>query len=212
LGDGGARVLKPNRGNGGIGVQKVELISPSPAGNDSVVRVQDARLRDEVTECMPLRAFMESSAHSLRETGPLIDQPFQPRITEGIIRCYIVKDEVVGFARQYPGEPAPDNDPSARRVFGLPAQKTMFGPDEPSLLVLRRRVESEWVPAMQKLVDVDTASLPALWDADFLLGPKSAAGEDTYVLCEVNVSSVLPFPPDAPSKLARATLAALHGC
>ena len=140
----------------------------------------------------------------------MIDQPFQPRIAEGMIRCYVVKDEVVGFARQFPREPMPGVDPSARRIFGLPAQKTMFAPDEPTLSTLRRRVESDWVPAMQKLVDVDTASLPALWDADFLLGPKTASGEDTYVLCEINVSSVLPFPPEAPAKLARATLAALR--
>jgi hypothetical protein len=141
--------------------------------------------------------------------GPLLDQPFQPRITEGIIRCYLVKTEVVGFARQYPGEPVPGADPSARHIFGLPAKKTMLAPDESTLSVLRRRVESEWVPALQKLVDVDTASLPALWDADFLLGPQAASGDDTYVLCEINVSSVLPFPPEAPQKVAEATLAAV---
>jgi hypothetical protein len=127
-----------------------------------------------------------------------------------MIRSYVVKDAVVGFARQYASEPAPGTDPSVqRRVFGLPAQKTMFGPDELTLRTLRERVEREWVPAMQKLVDVDDASLPALWDADFLLGPTTGSGDDTYVLCEINASSVLPFPPEALSKLARAALAAL---
>jgi hypothetical protein len=28
-------------------------------------------------------------------------------------------------------------------------------------------------------------------------------GQDTYVLCEINVSSVLPFPEQAPSEIAR---------
>ena len=37
-------------------------------------------------------------------------------------------------------------------------------------------------------------SLPVLWDADFLYGPRTASGDDTYVLCEINVSSVIPFP------------------
>jgi hypothetical protein len=210
----GARVLKPQRGNGGIGVLKLELVSHPPTTLDSIVRVQAARLRDELTEDMSLSTFIESCTRNFTDangSGMLIDQPFQPRITEGMIRCYVVKDEVVGFARQFASEPAPDIDPSApRRVFGLPAQKTMFGPDEPTLGELRERVESEWVPAMQKLVDVDTASLPALWDADFLLGPVTASGEDTYVLCEINASSVLPFPPDALPTLARATLAALR--
>jgi hypothetical protein len=36
-----------------------------------------------------------------------------------------------------------------------------------------------------------------------MYGPKTAAGEDSYVLCEINVSSVIPFPPAAPEKIAR---------
>jgi hypothetical protein len=71
-------------------------------------------------------------------------------------------------------------------------------------------METDWVPAMQSIVDLDASSLPALWDADFLLGPKDAGGEDTYVLCEINVSAVMPFPAEAPPKLAGATLAALR--
>ena len=85
----------------------------------------------------------------------------------------------------------------------------MYRPDEPTFRSLRAKVESEWVPAMQTLVEVDDASLPVLWDADFLYGPTKPSGDDTYVLCEINVSAVLPFPPEAPPKLARATLAAL---
>jgi hypothetical protein len=41
----------------------------------------------------------------------------------------------------------------------------MYGPDEPSFQPLRRSVEDDWVPGMQALVDVDSASMPALWDA-----------------------------------------------
>jgi hypothetical protein len=41
------------------------------------------------------------------------------------------------------------------------------------------------------------SDLPVLWDAVFLLGTKSAEGADNYVLCEINVSSVYPFPPSA---------------
>ena len=46
--------------------------------------------------------------------------------------------------------------------------------------------------------------LPVLWDADFMYGPRTAAGEDTYVLCEINCSSVIPFPPAVPGKIASA--------
>ena len=45
--------------------------------------------------------------------------------------------------------------------------------------------------------------------ADFLYGPKDAAGADTYVLCEINVSSVYPFPDEALAPLAAATRARL---
>ena len=40
---------------------------------------------------------------------------------------------------------------------------------------------------------------------DFLLGPKDSNGKDTYVLCEINVSSVSPFPESALSEIAKAT-------
>ena len=214
LSAGVARVLKQYRGNGGIGVQKVELVEDSPPGDDPVVRVQSARMRDEVVEDLPLSEFMQRCARYFTYSdgaGRLIDQPFQPRITEGIVRCYLVKGEVVGFARQYPHESAPGADPRApRRVFGLPSQKTMYGPDEPALHALRTKLESAWVPGMQKLVDLDPALLPALWDADFLIGPKDTSLQDTYVLCEINVSAVLPFPDEAPPKVAQATLAAVR--
>ena len=94
-------------------------------------------------------------------------------------------------------------------MFGLPSAKTMYEPDDPAFRALRVKMESEWVPAMQSLVNVDDASLPALWDADFLFGPKLASGDDTYVLCEINVSSVLPFPPGTPPRLAQAVLSAV---
>ena len=210
----GARVLKQYRGNGGIGVQRVELIEQKSPPGASVVRVQSARMRDEVAEDITLGEFMQRCTKYFAYSGGagrLIDQPFQPRITEGMIRCYLVKGEVVGFARQYPHEQSPTGDPSApRRIFGLPAAKTMYGPDEPAFRALRANVESEWVPGMQTLVEVDAAALPALWDADFLYGPKTPSGDDTYVLCEINISAVLPFPLEAPPKLAQAMLAAIR--
>ncbi len=61
-----------------------------------------------------------------------------------------------------------------------------------------------------QLLDIDTESLPVIWDADFLYGPRDLSGEDTYVLCEINVSSVLPFPEQAPPEIARLVLARLQ--
>ena len=72
---------------------------------------------------------------------------------------------------------------------------------------LKRQLEVEWLPAVQHLLGIDTAQLPVLWDCDFLLGPRNDAGEDTYVLCEINVSSVSPFPDSAVELVAKAALA-----
>ena len=64
-------------------------------------------------------------------------------------------------------------------------------------------MESEWTPQMMQALDIDAESLPIIWDADFLYGPRDAAGRDTYVLCEINVSSVFAFPDQAPAEIAR---------
>lgn len=229
LASGTPRVLKQYRGNGGIGVWKVELVSDqigsrgsgpvASPGVDALVLIQSARARDDVIVKASLGEFMigcEKYFDFSGGEGRLIDQPFQPRISKGMIRCYLVKDEVVGFARQYPAgrsaaelEAAGSDAAPPESVFGLPAAKTMYGPDEPMFRTLRRKVEQEWVPGMQTLVGVDHASLPALWDCDFLFGPESDGGEDSYMLSEINVSSVLPFPEEALPVLASAVLSAL---
>ena len=92
------RVLKQNRGNGGDGVWKVELIS-EPAGRASIVRVLHAR-RGSVPEDMPLADFMTRCEGYLAADGCIVDQPFQPRLPDGMIRCYMGADKVVGFGHQ----------------------------------------------------------------------------------------------------------------
>ena len=53
---------------------------------------------------------------------------------------------------------------------------------------------------MMLLLEIDRASLPVIWDADFLYGPKIESGVDSYVLCEINVSAVFPFRNRQPRK------------
>jgi hypothetical protein len=68
---------------------------------------------------------------------------------------------------------------------------------------LRALMETEWIPGMARLLEIDRRDLPVIWDADFLYGPRTAAGEDSYVLCEINVSSVFPIPDQAPEEIAQ---------
>jgi len=67
-------------------------------------------------------------------------------------------------------------------------------------------VEAEWVPQMMQILGLDPASLPIIWDADFLYGPTDAAGLDSYVLCEINVSSCFAIPEEAPAAIAKLAL------
>ena len=53
------------------------------------------------------------------------------------------------------------------------------------------------MPQMMEVLDIERASLPIIWDADFLYGPRTASGEDSYVLCEINVSSCFAIPEQA---------------
>jgi len=190
------RVLKHDRSNGGLGVWRV---TPPPDPQTATVSVQHAAPRDDSVEVVTLDDFMDRCDHYFEGGGKLVDQPFMPRIADGLIRAYLVEATVVGFARQQPAE-----GHRRDRVLGLPSSKTMFGAGEPDFAVLRRQLEDEWVPGLRRCVDLAEADLPVLWDADFLLGPPTTSGQDTYALCEINVSSVLPFPPSAPPLVARA--------
>jgi hypothetical protein len=77
-----------------------------------------------------------------------------------------------------------------------------YGPDKPEFQDIKAKLEGGGVREMQSILNVDDNALPALWDADFLYGPKTLTGDDTYVLCEINVSSVAPFPDEALEPLA----------
>jgi len=206
----GPRVLKQNRGNGGQGVWKVELateVGPNP-GPSAPVRVLHAQ-RGSVPEDLSLGAFMGRCQFYFGGGGRIIDQAFQPRLREGMIRCYLAQSRVVGFGHQLIkaliSPPASGSSEAAQ-----PGPRIMHPADAPAFQQLRDKMEAEWVPAMQMLLDIPTASLPALWDADFLYGPKAPDGRDTYVLCEINVSSVAPYPDSAAPKVAEAALAGVR--
>jgi hypothetical protein len=53
------------------------------------------------------------------------------------------------------------------------------------------------------LLDIPRHDLPMIWDADFMLGPPRVDGADTYVLGEINASSVFPIPGEAAVEIAR---------
>lgn len=198
----GRLVLKQARGNGGNGVWKIELPGghPGPADLATQVRIQDARPKDGSFELVPLEAFMQRCEAYFAWSGALIDQAYQDRLADGMVRCYFSGTRVVGFCRQYPKGLL--DDPSQ----GPAASSVMHGPETADFQGLRAQAETEWVPQMVEILDIEPRQLPVIWDADFLFGPKTEAGEDTWVLCEINASAVWPFPREGAPIVAEATL------
>jgi hypothetical protein len=194
-----AVVLKRHRGMGGNGVWKVEM-SDADACEDTMLRVQHA-VRESVPEQLSLNEFVARCEPYFVGEGLMIEQPYQARFGEGLIRVYMTHDQVVGFTHQYPRGLMPPDEasrPSASKVFELPSAAAYRD--------LRDRMESEWVPEMQEILSLDTHSLPVIWDADFLYGPKTTSGDDTYVLCEINASSTFAFPEHAMLTVAKAAI------
>jgi len=189
----GPRVLKQNRGNGGIGVWKVE------AAAEGLVEVQEAA-GDAPAVTQPLADFIAERLAAFAEADGYVDQAYQPRLPEGMVRCYMSGGEVAGFGHHLVRALAPpEAGPGGPRLYS--------GPDDPRFQRLRALMQAEWTPRLVQILGVAPVDLPALWDADFLLGPPEVSGDDSYVLCEINASCVSPMPETAPAAIAR-TLAA----
>lgn len=200
LSAGSPRVIKQYRGNGGNGIWKVER-HPS---DSSLVRVRHA-LRGSVEQDMPFDQFLTQCEEYFERSGRIIDQPYQKRLTEGMIRCYLVGDRVAGFGRQAVNALFPAPAGASPQEAPEPGPRLYHPETAPEFQHLRQKMEGEWVSELCRTLDVPRESLPVIWDADFLFGPKSASGEDTCVLCEINVSSVYPFPDSALAALAQET-------
>jgi hypothetical protein len=189
----GPRVIKRNRGNGGQGVWKLESLQV--ACNQPMIRVLDAT--KDASEQLLLDDFLERCLGYF-EDGCVIDQPFQARLSEGVVRCYMAGDRCAGFGHQ-----------KVKALIDAPAARAEAGPRlytskaEPRFQRLRRLMEEVWTPQLTSLLEISRRDLPMIWDADFMLGSPGADGADSYVLGEINVSSVFPIPAEAPAEIAR---------
>ena len=189
----GARVLKQHRGHSGIGVWRVEQ------SGDGMLTVQHAQRGStpQRVDWSALEAILApyfEPAHG----GHLIDQAWQPRLAEGMVRAYLVEDRVTGFGLQavnalHPGAP-------------LPGPRLYHGPELPDFQVLRQQLEGDWVTRLCARVGLARNRLPLLWDMDFMLGEAAKGQAPRFVLCEINVSSVSPFPPSTVTPLVKTVM------
>ncbi|MEH0168524.1 Cj0069 family protein [Roseateles microcysteis] len=177
----GPRVLKQYRGHSGIGIWRVEAVAGSP-----LCKVRHAhRGGDEellgMTELLQrLAPYFEPEAG-----GHMIDQVWQPRIADGMVRAYLVQDRVGGFGYQAINALHPTHTAPGPRVY-YPADFPRFG-------ALKGLLEGGWIDQLRLATSVTHDRLPMLWDCDFMFGEQA----DSFMLCEINVSSVSPFPPSA---------------
>jgi hypothetical protein len=198
----GPRVLKQYRGNGGNGVWKVELLEqPEGPPHRPWVRVLHAQ-RESSLEEMRLDEFIKRCEGYFAGAGCMIDQPYQMRLVDGMIRCYMVRDRVAGFGHQFVTALLPPPEGTIQSTS--PPPRLYFGPSMSEFQEIKAKLEGGWIAEMQQLLGIAVDDLPVLWDADFLYGPTDASGHDTYVLCEMNVSCVSPFPDEALSPLSDA--------
>ncbi len=190
------RVLKQHRGHSGIGVWRVELAA------DGTLLVRHAA-RGSIEE----RIDLATLRHRLRpyfdaeDGGHLIDQPWQPRVRDGMVRAYLVGTDVVGFGHQAVNALHPEMD--------LPGPRIYHGPDDATFQPLRNSLQSSWIAMICEATGLAPDRVPLLWDCDFMFGEPRPGNSAGYVLCEVNVSSVAPYPPSAIDPLVAAVRAHL---
>ena len=211
LARGEIRVLKQWRGHSGIGVWRVQRAPGGAAfGAGSRVLAKHAP-RDSAEVAVSFDEFVALMASYFQDGGHMIDQAWQPRLTEGMVRCYLVQDRVEGFGLQAVNALHPPLAGNGSAEAPTPSQRLYHPPDLPHLQGLKQRLESEWVAQLERTLGIRREDLPLLWDCDFLHGEHGRDGEAPYVLCEINVSSVAPFPDSAIEPLVTAAVSRIEG-
>jgi hypothetical protein len=195
----GPRVLKQHRGHTGIGVWRVERKADGRYALRHAERGATEEIVDFATVVARLERYFEDGGH-------MIDQAWQPRMVEGMTRAYLVKNRVAGFGHQavnalFPASAGQEPPQAGPRLYS--------DADDPRFQDLRARLEGGWIDLLCERVGVVAARVPLLWDVDFLLGERARDERERYVLCEINVSSVSPFPESALRPLVEATRKAL---
>jgi len=210
LRSGETRVLKQWRGHSGIGVWRVRRVpGEGDLGPASRVLAKHAPRGSEELD-ITFAELVDLMSPYFEAGGHMVDQAWQPRLTEGMVRCYLVQDRVAGFGLQAVNALYPSPDGHGAKAAPAPSQRLYHPPDVAHLQGLKQRLETEWLEDLRGILALAADDLPLLWDCDFLHGDPRGSGDERYVLCEINVSSVAPFPDSAIAPLVTATIARLE--
>ncbi len=167
----GARVLKQHRGHSGIGVWRVEQSA------DGGLLVQHAQ-RGSTPQRMDLAALQATLAPYFEPAagGHMIDQAWQSRLAEGMVRAYLVEDRVAGVGIQAVN--------ALHSEAQVPGSRLYHGPELPEFQMLKQQLESSWITLLRERVGLARERLPLLWDRGFMLAHPVADGAERFVLCE----------------------------
>ena len=176
-------VLKQFRGNGGDGVFKVRAMERD-------ILVLHAK-RGAVEETMDANTFFNYFSRYFAGRGPILNQEWNDNIANGMVRCYMSGRLVAGFGYQEINALYAQDGPVAPgRRFYFTEQCALFGD-------LRMLMEERWIDQLLEVSDLKAEKLPVIWDADFFINSMVPDSPGRYTLCEINVSSVSPFPESA---------------
>lgn len=174
------RILKQYRGNGGNGVFKIDL------ANISNNKVSVTHAQGNEAEIFSVDDFFRKFETYFSSNSMLIDQPWNANIINGMVRCYLCGKKVAGFGYQEINALYPSKKPS---------QRFYFSEDCGLFQDLRNIMENKWVDDLQSVTGIVDEMLPVIWDADFFINKVNSDNtKEKYSLCEINASSVSPFP------------------
>lgn len=181
--NGQTRVLKQFRGNGGDGVFKIRA-------SDGEIFILHAR-RGAVEERIEPDKVADHFGDYFAAGGPMLNQGWNDNLTNGMVRCYLSGRRVAGFGYQEINALYPQDGPvTPGRRFYLTEKCALFAD-------LRAQMEDRWIDELLDVTDLAPEKLPVIWDADFFINSMVPDSHGRYTLCEINVSSVSPFPESA---------------
>ncbi len=175
--------MKQYRGDSGQGIYKVSLGDKS---ND--INLLPA-LRGSQEECLSYSNFFNRFQDYFTDDHPMIDQQWSNAITNGMVRCYLSRQKVAGFGYQEIVALYPDSI--------LPSKRYYYTEYCGLFSDLRKLMEEKWVPQLMEIYQLSLNDLPLIWDADFFINDVYSQSPNKYMLCEINVSCVSPFPESA---------------
>ncbi|MER2038005.1 MAG: Cj0069 family protein [Solibacillus sp.] len=180
----GERVLKQNRSSTGEGIWRVQLVEKLADGVTEVpldAQIKCTEAKDNHVEYHRLDSFMTFCEQYIVGTnGMLVDMTFLPRIKEGEIRLFMLRDKAINVVHKKPAEGA---DAFSATLFSG-AQYRYDKPEEWGALVQSFLGQLHEITTLLGGYD-----LPLIWTADFILDTDDF-GNDTYILGEINCSCV----------------------